>query len=176
MNDINGRKLLVETVLPHLDDAFTLARWLTGNATDAEDVVQEACLRALKGAGGFAGGSPRAWLMAIVRNAALTWLGRNRPRALVLTDDLEAAERAAPAHSDVATPEAEAIAQADATLLEAAIADLPTLYREAIVMREFNDMSYRDMAVALDVPIGTIMSRLARARALLVQRIGKEMS
>ena len=79
--------------MPHLDDAYAFARWLTGNATDAEDVVQEACLRALNGVGTYAGGNARAWLLAIVRNTTFTWMARNRPKALVLTDDLEPFER-----------------------------------------------------------------------------------
>src|SRR5215813_13593292 len=80
-------------VLPHLGEAYALARWLTGNRTDAEDVVQDACLRAFRGIGGFTGVNSRAWLLTIVRHAAYTWLGKNRPAALVMTDDLEAAER-----------------------------------------------------------------------------------
>src|SRR5215467_7505177 len=80
-------------VQPHLADAYALARWLTGNATDAEDVVQEACLRAFRGIGGFAGGNARAWLLTITRNAAYTWLTRNRSPALVVVDDLEEVER-----------------------------------------------------------------------------------
>src|SRR5438132_12728330 len=79
-------------VLPHLADAYALARWLTGNRADAEDVVQDACLRAFRGVGGFAGGNARAWVLSIVRNTALTWLGKNRPAALVMVDDLEGVE------------------------------------------------------------------------------------
>jgi RNA polymerase sigma-70 factor, ECF subfamily len=168
--------LFDEVVMPHLDDAYAFARWLTGNATDAEDVVQEACLRAMNGASTFAAGSPRAWLISIVRNTAFTWLARNRPKVLVLTDDLESAERRSPGAPEMITPEAELIARADAALLEAGIADLPAPFREALVLREFNDLSYREIAEATGVPIGTVMSRLARARALLIERIGKEMS
>ena len=80
-------------VLPHLADAYALARWLTGNATDAQDVVQEACLRAFRGIGGFAGGNARAWVLTITRHAAYTWLSKNRSPALVVVDDLEEAER-----------------------------------------------------------------------------------
>jgi len=161
--------------MPHLDDAYAFARWLTGNATDAEDVVQEACLRALNGIGAYAGGNARAWLLAIVRNTTFTWLARNRPKALVLTDDLEAAEGSAPAQ-DTTTPETDLIARADEALLQAAVAGLPTQYRETLVLREFNGLSYRDIADVTGVAVGTVMSRLARARALLIERIGKEMA
>lgn len=170
------RRVFDEVVLPHLDDAYAFARWLTGNATDAEDVVQEACLRAMNGAHTFAGGSPRAWLISIVRNTAFTWLARNRPKSLVLTDDLESAERASSSAPDPVTPETEVIARADAALLRAGIAALPAPFREALVLREFNGLSYREIAEATGVPVGTVMSRLARARALLIERIGKEMS
>ena len=111
-----------------------------------------------------------------MRNTAFTWLARNRPKAIVLTDDLEAAEQASPIRTDATTPEAEVISRADAALLEAAVAALAAPFREALVLREFNGLSYREIAEATGVPIGTVMSRLARARALLIERIGKEMS
>src|SRR5260370_10136968 len=88
------KALFARVVLPHLGDAFALARWLTGDRADAEDVVQDACLRALRGIGGFSGGNSRAWVLTIVRHTAYTWLGKNRPAALVVTEDLEAVERA----------------------------------------------------------------------------------
>src|ERR1700730_11777341 len=88
------KTLFARVVLPHLGDAFALARWLTGDRADAEDVVQDACLRALRGIGGFSGGNSRAWVLTIVRHTAYTWLGKNRPATLVVTDDLEAVERA----------------------------------------------------------------------------------
>ena len=176
MDREDSKTRFANVVIPHLDDAYGLARWMMGNRADAEDVVQEACLRALKGAATFAGGNPRAWLIAIVRNTAFTWLARNRPKAIVLTDDLEAAEQASPIRTDATTPEAEVISRADAALLEAAVAALAAPFREALVLREFNGLSYREIAEATGVPIGTVMSRLARARALLIERIGKEMS
>src|SRR5437660_608877 len=102
-------------VLPHLDDAYALARSYTRNRADAEDVVQEACLRAFRGIGGFAGGNARAWVLSIVRNTALTWLGKNRPAALVMVDDLEGVEcaQAIPHDPDAETPETALIAKAD---------------------------------------------------------------
>ncbi len=163
-------------VTPHLDDAYRFARWLTGNTADAEDVVQESCLRAMNGLHKFGGRSAKAWLVAIVRNTAFTWMARNRPKTVVLTDDLEPAERASAEAPQAKSPEADLIAQADAALLQKAIADLPARFRETLVMREFNDMSYREIAEATGAPVGTVMSRLARARALLIERIGKELS
>src|SRR5438876_1843349 len=113
------RARFASVVLPHLADAYALPRWLSGNRGDAEDVVQEACLRAFRGIGGFAGVNSRAWLLTIVRHAAYTWLGKNRSAALVMVDDLEAVEqreagRGATAHEEgPKTPEAELIARAD---------------------------------------------------------------
>lgn len=176
LTDETRSRLFREVVMPHLDDAFVFARWLTGNPTDAEDVVQDACLRALNGIEQYSGGNARAWLFSIVRNTTFTWLARNRPKTLVLTDDLEGAERDASTVTQTPTPEAEMIAQADEALLQAAIDALPAPFREALVMREFNGLSYREIASIVDIPVGTVMSRLARARALLIERIEKEMS
>ena len=133
-------------VLPHLADAYALARWLTGNATDAEDVVQEACLRAFRGISGFAGGNARAWLLTITRHAAFTWLGKNRSPALVVVDDLEEVERrerAGDCRATCDTPETALIAKADAERLEAAIAQLPLPFREALVLRDVQGLDYR---------------------------------
>jgi RNA polymerase sigma-70 factor (ECF subfamily) len=165
-------------VLPHLADAYALARWLTGSRADAEDVVQEACLRAFRGIGGFAGVNARAWLLTIVRHAAYTWLGKNRSAALVMVDDLEAVEqreasRGATAHEEgPQSPEAELIARADAARLEAAIAELPVPFRETLVLRDVQGLDYREIAEVTKVPIGTVMSRLARARRRLIATIG----
>jgi len=162
-------------VLPHLADAYTLARWLTGNRTDAEDVVQEACLRAFRGIRGFAGVNARAWLLTIVRNAAFSWLGKNRPAALVMVDDLEAVEQRQAGGSAMepdAGPEASLIAKVDAAQLEKAIAELPVPFRETLVLREVAGLDYREIAEATKVPIGTVMSRLARARQRLIAKIG----
>ena len=163
-------------VLPHLADAYALARWLTGNATDAEDVVQEACLRAFRGIGGFAGGNARAWVLTITRHAAYTWLSKNRSPALVVVDDPEEAERkelsrGAPLEG-AQTPEAALIAKTDATRLEAAIAQLPVPFRETLVLRDVQGLDYREIAQVTNVPIGTVMSRLARARRRLIVDLG----
>lgn len=171
-DDVNAR--FNEVVMRHLDDAYGLARWLTGNSADAEDVVQEACLRALKGIGGFSGGNARAWVMAIVRNTAFSWLARNRPKEILLTDDIEAAEGLAATPPGGETPEDALIAKANAMQLEAAIAALPPQLRETFVLRDIQDMSYREIAAVTQAPIGTVMSRLARARAALAQSLGVE--
>jgi RNA polymerase sigma-70 factor (ECF subfamily) len=163
----SARRLFAERVMPHLDDAYRLARWLTGDSADAEDVTQESCIRALRAIEQAQSAHPRAWLMAIVRNTAFTWMARNRPQRVIVTDDVEmfSRETCAPAQ---ATPEENVIANADAAALERAIDALPLAYREALVMREFGDLSYREIAEAVGAPVGTVMSRLARARALLI--------
>jgi len=166
-------------VLPHLADAYALARWLTGDRADAEDVVQEACLRAFRGIGGFAGVNARAWVLTIVRHAAYTWLGKNRSASLVMVDDLEALEQkrsSASAAFEQAppTPEAELIAKADARRLEAAIAELPVPFRETLVLRDVQGLDYREISEVTKVPIGTVMSRLARARRRLIEHIGTD--
>jgi RNA polymerase sigma factor (sigma-70 family) len=176
-NDSHTR--FASVVMPHLDDAYGLARWITGDRADAEDVVQEACVRALRAIGGFAGGNARAWTLTIVRNTAYTWLGKNRPAKLVAVDDLEAVERAHASGADLSAartpdPEAQLIAKADAARLEAAIAALPPPFRETLVLRDIQDLDYREIAAVTDVPIGTVMSRLARARKRLIETIGSD--
>lgn len=167
-------RLFAETVMPYLDDAQNLARWLTGNATDAEDVTQEACMRALRALERApATSNPRAWLLTITRNTAFTWLARNRPKSLVLSADPETA--AGDLESDMAAPDAGLIAAADAAALEKALAELPLPFREVLVMREMNGLSYREIAEMTGAPIGTIMSRLARARRLMLVALKEEM-
>jgi RNA polymerase sigma-70 factor (ECF subfamily) len=160
-------------ILPLLHDAYGLARALTGNRADAEDVVQDACLRAFRAIAGLAG-SPRPWLLAIVRHTAYTWLGKNRPAALVMVDDLEAVERqqAAPAPHDAATPESALIDKVEAAQLEAAIAALPMPFRETVVLRDVHGLDYQEISRVTGVPMGTVMSRLARGRARLAAALG----
>lgn len=155
-------------MLPHLDDCYRLARWLTGERADAEDVVQEACVDAFRGIAGFAGGNARAWVLTIVRHAAYRWLRKNRPAALVSVADLDALTDAQQGQ----TPEAVLIAKADAARLEQAIAALPVPFRETLVLRDVNGLDYRDIAAVTGVPIGTVMSRLARARGRLIAALG----
>ncbi|MFY9629676.1 MAG: sigma-70 family RNA polymerase sigma factor [Methylocystis sp.] len=174
MTSETARRRFSEQVLPHLDDAYSLARWLAGDATDAEDIVQEACLRALKALEAAPVERPRPWLLAVVRNAAYTWFARNRPRAIVLAGDAEEAQ----AHADALetgvspSPEAALIEAADRASVTTAIDDLPLAFKETLVMREISGLSYRDISEATGVPIGTVMSRLARARTLLIAKLG----
>ena len=166
-----------QVVLPYLNDCYGLVRWLTGDRADAEDVVQEACLRAFRGISGFTGLNARAWLLTIVRHAAYTWLGKNRSASLLMVDDLEAVEQQQTRAGAVLepapeTPEATLIAKADAAFLETAIAELPLPFRETLVLRDVQGLDYREIAEVTKVPIGTVMSRLARARQRLIARIG----
>jgi RNA polymerase sigma factor (sigma-70 family) len=173
-NDIQ-RQRFRDVVLPHLDDALSLASWLTGSVTDAEDVVQDACIRAFGAIGTFRDGNARAWLLTIVRNSAFTWLAKNRPKLLIVTDDVHVFEQAGndmTDRADVSTPEKDLIAKADAEMLQRAIAALPLNYREVIVLREIEGLSYREISGIVSVPVGTVMSRLARARSQLIQKIG----
>ena len=157
-----------------IDDAYRLAHWLTGNSSDAEDVVQDASLRAFRAIRGYAGGSARAWLLSIVRNAAYSWLRKNRPTAVVAVNDLEAVElsQANPGDPDAETPEKTLFAQIDAERLRAAIAALPAPFRETLVLRDIEGLDYREIAQTTEVPIGTVMSRLARGRRRLTETLG----
>ena len=151
-------------VLPHLDAGYNLARWLARDTHDAEDVVQDACIRALRYAGSLHGNDARAWFLRIVRNAFYDWLGRNRPAEIVHEDDDMIAARIDPSSPD---PEHEALRRADLAVLTQAITALPLQYREVLVLRELEDLSYKEIARVADIPIGTVMSRLARARGVL---------
>jgi RNA polymerase sigma factor (sigma-70 family) len=170
------RQRFQEVVLPHLDDALSLARWLTGNVTDAEDVVQDACIRAFGAITSLKDGNPRAWLLTIVRNTAFTWLAKNKPKALIVTGDERVFEQAAIDRTDrtaMTTPETDLIQKADAEMLHNAIAGLPLTYREVLVLREIEGLSYRDIADIVSIPVGTVMSRLARARSQLIERVAR---
>jgi RNA polymerase sigma factor (sigma-70 family) len=169
--DANARFRSV--VLPHLDDAYRLARALTGSRADSEDVVQDACLRALRGIGNFSNGNARAWVLTIVRHTAYSWLHKNRPAALVPVDDIEAVKRPLSIELGVQTPETALIAQDDATTLEAVIAALPAPFRETLALREVQELSYREIAEVTGVSIGTVMSRLARARGGIISIMTK---
>jgi RNA polymerase sigma factor (sigma-70 family) len=162
------RERFNSVVLPHLSDAYTLARWLTGNPADSEDVVQEACLRAYRGIGNFTHGNARAWVLTIVRHTAYSWLQRNRVAALVFVDDLEAIEDQQCSAHESNGLEIELMTQDRATRLQAAIDALPIPFREALVLREIHDLNYRQIAEVAGVSIGTVMSRLARARGRLI--------
>lgn len=152
-----------EAVLPHLDAAYNLARWLTRNEHDAQDVVQEAFLRAFRFFGGFHGANARAWLLTIVRNTCYTWLRQNRSPELPADFDEFIREK----ESDEPDPETQQVLKARAQLVNSAIEKLPVEFREVMVLRELEDLSYKEIAVITSIPIGTVMSRLARARKRL---------
>jgi RNA polymerase sigma-70 factor (ECF subfamily) len=161
VNEPDRRAGFAATFLPHLSAAHNLARWLTRDAADAEDVVQEAYLRAFRSFGGFHGGDGRAWFLAIVRNTGLTWLRRNRPPTpTVPFDEARHGGSTDPAPSDPGGP-----------ALRAALAELPAEFREAVVLREMEGLSYKEVAAVTGVPIGTVMSRLSRGRGLLRQKM-----
>jgi len=152
-----------EAVLPHLDAAFNLARWLVRNSTDAQDLVQEAYLRAWKGFAGFHGGDGRSWILTIVRNTCYTWLRKHSKRDLTVEFD----EGAHTQESSVPNPERVFVENANREMLEQFLQQLPAEFRESIVLRELEGLSYKEISEIAGVPVGTVMSRLARARARL---------
>jgi len=154
-----------EAVLPHLDAAYNLARWLTRNEQDAEDVVQEAYLRAFRFFAGFRGGDARAWLLKIVRNTCYTWLHANRP----LQDATEFDENLFPPDSRALNPEEVVLQNDSRTLVRRALERLAPNYREVLVLRELEGMSYKAIADITGMPAGTVMSSLSRARDRLRQ-------
>lgn len=161
-----------EAVLPHLDAAYNLARWLTRNTQDAEDVVQEAYLRAFRFFGGFRGDNARAWLLKIVRNTGYSWLHQNRAQQPTTAFDEQL-------HTDMdesKNPETLLLQKADGHLLNQALEELPTDFREVLVLLELEGLSYKEIAEVLDIPIGTVMSRLARARHRLRESLGSHIS
>jgi RNA polymerase sigma-70 factor (ECF subfamily) len=171
------RAVFDEVFLPHMAEAYRLAQWLTGNSYDAEDVVQDAALRAFRGIKSFGAVNARAWSLTIVRNTAYSWLMKNRPKAVVFTGDLSAAEQQeleheGPQGTRIETPEEIALFKADAEDVQQALAQLPAHFREVIVLREMNQLNYRDIAEITNVPIGTVMSRLSRGRQLLITLLG----
>ena len=157
------RRRFEAQALPHLDAAYNLARWLSRSSADAEDIVQDAMLRAFRSFDGFRGGDAKPWVLAIVRNCwrdSCTTAKRHAHAPLPEHDgDLPA--------DDTEDPESIAIRQGDSRHLDAMIKSLPAEFREVLILREMEDMSYRDIATVIAIPIGTVMSRLARARAML---------
>lgn len=163
-----------EVVLPHLDAAYNLARWLTGNDHEAQDVTQEAFLRAFKFFDGFRGGDARTWILTIVRNTFYTEYRKARGR----DESTEFDEEYHSPDDDgiipaMTRPEADPVSilsgRESVRLLDQAIQELPDEFREALVLREIEDLSYKEIAATLDVPIGTVMSRIARGRGLLLK-------
>ncbi|HUL94753.1 MAG TPA: sigma-70 family RNA polymerase sigma factor [Usitatibacter sp.] len=164
-----------QRVMPHLDAAYNLARWITRNDSDAEDVVQESFLRAYRFLESLKETDARPWVLAIVRNTAYSWLRKNRPAdvvpiddAGVLPDDIETAGHLSPAETN---PEVILLQSANRKLVNQALEDLPVGFREVLVMRELEDLSYKEIASVAGIPIGTVMSRLSRGRDLLRRAI-----
>ena len=154
-----------DAVLPHVDAAHNLARWLTRNDSDADDVVQEAYLRAFKFFGGFHGADGRSWLLAIVRNTCYTWMQHNRSPELTIPLDDELYE----IESKDLNPEALLLQRANTQRVRQELAELPVEFREVIVLRELEGLSYKQIADVAEIPLGTVMSRLVRARKRLQQ-------
>ncbi len=159
MSETEQQAQFERLVLPHLDAAYNLARWLAGNDHDAKDIAQDACMRAFRFVG-TCRGDGRAWLLAIVRNTAWSWLKKNRPQTVVSVDEHEMAKMEDPGA-------AECSYRADADVLRAALETLPAEFREVLVLRELEGLSYKEIADLAEVPVGTVMSRLARARQQL---------
>lgn len=157
--------------LPHLDAAYNLARWLVRDDHDAQDIVQEAYLRALRFFAGFHGSDARGWLMAIVRNRCYSWLRRNRAAEVEFSEeDSAGATSATMAHVDE-DPAAQLARHDDSSALARALDRLPVEFREVVVLRELEELSYKQIAAIVEVPIGTVMSRLARGRKLLAEAL-----
>ncbi len=157
--------------LPHLDAAYNLARWLAGNTTDAEDVVQDAYLRAFRYFDAFQGGNFRVWLLTIVRNAFMTWVKENRSSRMTFVPATPAAETADNEEimwgSRPRDPEALLLESIDSQTLSRLMEQLPAEYREVLLLREVEDLAYKEIAEVTGVPMGTVMSRLSRARLSL---------
>jgi RNA polymerase sigma-70 factor, ECF subfamily len=154
-----------QLILPHLDAAYNLARWLTRNEHDAQDIVQEAYLRAFKFFDGFRGADARAWLLATVRNTCYTWLAQNRRGQATTPFD----EEIHGVDEDAFNPSAMALKSGGVELLMRALEQLPDEFREVIVLRDLEELSYKQIAEVINTPLGTVMSRLARARSRLKQ-------
>ena len=163
MNDFDAEDRLrfEQLVLPHVDAAFNLSRWLLRRREDAEEVAQEALLRAFRFIRGFHGKDVRAWLLQIVRNTCYSWLEKNRPRELMVEFDEELHLQS------VTNPESIAITNNDRERLTRALEALPSRFREVVVLRELEGCTYKEIATIMSIPIGTVMSSLSRARRQL---------
>ena len=174
-DELHDSSRFEQVVLPHLDVAYNLARWLVRNRHDAQDVVQEAYLRAFRFFGGYQGGDARAWLLKIVRNTSYSFLEKNRTaeRAEEFDEKVHATESGSP------SAEAALLRNVESQMLREALEQLPVNFREILVLRELEGLSYKEIAEMLDMPMGTVMSGLARGRSrlreCLLRTRGKEM-
>lgn len=166
LNDSERLTQFEQLMLPHMAAAYNLARWLTRQEQDARDITQEAMVRAFTFFKGYHGGDARSWLLAIVRNTCYTWLRKNRSHEFSTSFDLDLHDTEDPA----ANPEGVAEQSASQELLRKAFEEIPLEYREILVLRELEGLSYREICGVTELPIGTVMSRLSRGRARL-QRI-----
>ncbi|MBV9066752.1 MAG: sigma-70 family RNA polymerase sigma factor, partial [Methylobacteriaceae bacterium] len=159
--------------MPHLQHAYRLARWMTGSAIDAEDVVQEASLRAFRSIRDCSGTNPRGWALAIVRNTANTWLTRNRrERVRPDQEDANGPTEDLDEDADTETPETALLRKATVEEVRRAVDALPSRFREVIVLREIEELDYREISEMVGIPLGTVMSRLSRARSMLFKTLG----
>jgi RNA polymerase sigma-70 factor (ECF subfamily) len=173
MLDTSRRRRFEREALSHMDAAYKLARWLTRNDRDGQGVTQEARLRAFRFFSGYQGGNMQAWLMSIVRNTCYTWLHKNRApgSAEVFDEEIHSAEI-----GGRPDPEMQASTSANKETLQRTLDELATVFREALVLRELEGMSYKQIAEVTSVSLGTVMSRLARARTRLRQSLSVELS
>ena len=171
LSESDRRARFEQLAVPLLDDAMHLAVWLAGSRADAEDIVQEAMLRAYKYLDRFSGSAFRPWLLAIVRNTAMTWLKRNRSGKVVFVPDFQEEREADATAPQVESPENAMLQRDLADEVNRAVTALPSEFREVIVLRELHELSYKEIAAVIDVPIGTVMSRLSRARRLLMDAL-----
>lgn len=163
MGDQSKLTRFEQSILPHLDAAYNLARWLTRNEHDAEDIAQESYLRAFKFFDGFHGTDARAWLLAIVRNTCYTWLHQNRGRETMASFD----EEIHTIENEASNPAKLVLKSDDREMLKEALEELPVEFREVVVLRDLEELSYKQVAEVANIPLGTVMSRLARARERL---------
>ena len=172
MTSERARRRFLEVFAPHLDDAYSLAKWLAGNGADAEDIVQEAAVRALAALERADVVKPKAWTLAIVRNTALTWIAGANGRARSRSSAISTISKRSNYTFDL-RPNAEQalIAEETGARVRDAVAALPSPLKETLVMREINDLNYKEIAEATGAPIGTVMSRLARARAAIARAL-----
>ena len=172
MRDESRLERFETVVLRHLDAAYDLARWLTNNDATAEDAVQDACVRAFRFFDNMQGPSPKAWFMAIVRNACLDCLReRKRDGSTEEFDEMQHTSEEVYTSAELDSPERSALRNAEAREVHAAIAGLPLEYREVIVLRELEEMSYKEISAIAKIPVGTVMSRISRGRDLLRQQL-----